>query len=788
MRASLAVYCGGILTASYVTDPARVVLVVPGTIAVLLFLLGYLAPHCNIWRTTLWLVIVFLAGLLWHGQWAASALHHQFPHQQAGSDVLVSGRIVSIPETDPISTGFEFQVRQGPELLAGQRLLLRDYSGLPVRAGQDWQLLVRLRPPYGTANPGAYDSESQLMQRGIRAVGYTRAGPDNRVLDNGGLSVAALRQYLLERLNRVLVSGSPAWQLLPALLIGYRGQISNSTRELLAATGTSHLFVISGLHIGLLAMLAYAGAGWLLRHSLPLRLSLTPRQNLAALCAIAVSTLYSLAAGFSLPTQRALVMVVVFMGASLCGKAVTLAGRFLLAMTLVLMLNPLAGMNAGFWLSFAAVGALLFFRPVTTGSGWRELLRAQWSIFVVLFLPLTVWMGQVTLIAPLVNLVAVPLMGMLLLPLAMLFLVVLLISETVGAVLMLPLHYLLQWTIDLLAVVDANPWLLPSWTVYMTVPEPFWPVLVCVVIAVLLLLLPLRTAMRWLAPVLLLPVLVSARQPNAGELILRVLDVGQGLAVLLRYGDRTLLYDTGAAFSDDFDMGAAVVVPVLRRLGVKQVDLLIVSHGDNDHSGGLGSVLQALPVKQLLLGQSPPEEMLNDSGDKALTWRFCRAGQQWHWQELELRMLHPERAYTESNLNSCVLRVQLGKLSVLFSGDINRRIEVELAREQGAALASTVLIAPHHGSKDASSYPFIKTVNPAWVIFASGAYNRFSHPAAEVQQRYRQLGARLLSTASGGMLSLRLDGDSETVEMSCYRLAQPRYWRRSQIQPACRYN
>lgn len=791
MRAGLAAYCAGILVGGFAIEPGRVA---QYALVALLFscvLLCYLAPSDRILRQLLFVVALFLVGVAWHGQWASRALRHELPHADAGLDVVLRGRIVSIPDTDRISTGFVLRVDDGPPLLRGESVRLRDYSGLSVRAGQRWQFDVRLRPPVGTANPGAWDSEAQYIQRGIRALGYTREGPDNRLLADAGLatgSVAALRQFLLERMNRVLTPDSAAWQLLPALLIGYRGQISSDTRELLAATGTSHLFVISGLHIGLIAMLVYTGSGFLFRLLLPLGLTLIPRQHPAVCCAILASALYSLLAGFSLPTQRALVMIVVFMGGGLLGKSLSLAVRFLLAMALVLTLNPLAGMNAGFWLSFTAVAALLFMGTGSTGSGFAELLRTQWRIFVALSLPLIVWMGQVTLIAPLVNLLAIPLMGMVLLPLAFLTLLVILVNESFASLLAVPLQYLLQQTVDVLELVRGSSAVLPDWRLDLSVPDPYWFGLLCMALAVVLLLVPLRATLRWLVPILLLPVLVSGREPIPNEMWIRILDVGQGLAIVMQYADKTLLYDTGAAFSGDYDMGAAVVVPVLRALGIRHLDLLVVSHADNDHSGGAASVLEAVPVTSLMVGQALPEATRAGSQNKRLTWRFCRAGQHWRWQNLDLTILYPDQSYADSNLNSCVLRVQLGEASVLFSGDINRDVEYQLARQWRQNLASTVLIAPHHGSKDASSYPLLKTVNPAWVVFSSGAYNRFSHPARQIQQRYRQQGSQLLSTASGGMISLRLRGNSESVAVSCYRQAQPRYWRRSQIQPACRYN
>ncbi|MCB1664377.1 MAG: DNA internalization-related competence protein ComEC/Rec2 [Pseudomonadales bacterium] len=737
------------------------------------------------------LLAALCAGLGWGigtGQFRLQAL---LPAELEGQDFWVQGRVVSLPERRERAQQFLLRVSrscfvllpadcdEGEQRFRDRLVQLSYYGQASIAPGQRWWWRVRLNRPHGFANPGSFDFEAWLLMQGIAARGYVRDTAFNRQLGAGASGLQGLRHGLREALQPLLAPLRNGGILL-ALILGDRSQLPVAQWEIFTVTGTNHLVVISGLHVGFIALLGYGVGNRLVRLSTTLLLRL-PAQKWGALSAMVAALLYSLLAGFSLPTQRALVMVLVFMSARLLARELLPSFAYCLALCVVLLINPLSPLGAGFWLSFGAVGTLLFayagrhrLRPEEgAGLSWRTRLwhwcRPQFSVFIGMSVPLLMWTGQSSLLAPLANLFAIPLVSLLVVPFALISAVILAISAPLAG-----------W---LLGVADHLLVLLLWWLETLTAWQGGRATLVAggvsgmallfAVAGSLMLLLPAGWPGRWLGALCFAPLLwPKSLAPPAGQLSLTVLDVGQGLAIVARTASHALLYDTGPAFSEEFDAGTGVVVPFLRRQGIRELNMLVISHGDSDHRGGMGSVLESLPVRRQLLSLPAP---LSDGAEP------CHAGQAWEWDGVRFAMLAPPpgNAY-RGNDSSCVLRIEAGGQTVLLTGDIERPAEGRLVAEQGARLHAELLIAPHHGSNTSSSLGFLAAVAPATVVYSAGYRSQFGHPAPAVAERYADLGVRAWNTALSGALSFTLGNAGQPQQAWLpreYRLEEPRYWR-----------
>lgn len=719
-----------------------------------------------------------LAAFLWAWWQAEQRLALDIPAALEGRDLLLRGTLVSLPEIDGRATRFVFQVRereqQGTWVAFAPTLRLSWYDAPPVRAGQGWQLQVRLKRRHGFRNPGGFDYAGWLFQNGVTATGYVRAGDAAQTwpaLDTRRADVR-LRAVVEQRLRPLLTHVREAG-LLRALTLGAADGISAQAWEVYRATGTSHLVSISGLHIGLVAGLGFGCGRWLWSRSQRLTQRIAaPRA--AALAALFAATLYAALAGFSIPTQRAWIMALVILAGTLLARPGHAVHSLALALVAVLIFDPFAVLSPGFWLSFVAV-AIIFMqqaqesaargRRATLLDSGRQLVRMQLALTLGL-LPFTLlFFGQSGWVAPLANLFAVPWTSLLLVP------------PLFAALLCLyPLPWLAQWLLVLAGwiasvMLDVLGWLaaLPGAVVGM--PETPLPVIVAAMAGVVLWLLPRGTPQRGLAGLLLLPLLTwTAPRPAPGTAWFTLLDVGQGLAAVVQTARHTLVYDTGPRFSAEFDTGSAVVAPFLAAQGVRQVDLLVVSHGDNDHSGGAAALDARLPVYRTL--SSVPQQF---------TWRRanrCAAGQQWNWDGVVFRMLHPDAgAGSSENDASCVLQVHaIDGTGVLLPGDIEAAAERHLVARYGNGLRSEILVAPHHGSRTSSTPDFIAAVAPEHVLFPAGYRNRYGFPSARVLDRYRALGSETLVTAATGAIRFQLGAPQASSAPLLERDRVRHYW------------
>ena len=694
------------------------------------------------------------------------------PSEWEGQDLRVVGVIAGLPDRLKERTRFEFDIERieespGPESAIEMpwRVRLNWYRDAPrLRSGERWRLQVRLKRPRGFANPGGFDYEGWLFRRGLAGTGYVRAGSNERIAP-GPWSLSRVRRSLSERVDAAL-GPAPLRPLIKALALGMRGEMSSLQWEVLRSTGTAHLMAISGLHVGLVAGLTFGFCS--LAWRLPgLSVLLVDAKRVGAGAAIAAAFVYAALAGFSVPTQRAALMVTCLMLAILTRRPAAptaLLGRALLA---VLILDPFAVSEAGFWLSFCAVAFIFYgvtgrlaLRRSPMQSFWWRYGRIQCLLGIAL-LPLGfLFFGEYPLVAPLANAFAVPWVSALVVPPVLAGTLAAALVPAVGA-LLLELGHLalsglwsgLEFLAGIIPVLPAGP--APS----------RWQVLAALVGA-LMLFAPRGTPARWLGALWMAPLFLASSAPvPEGALRVTVLDVGQGSSLVLRTRDHTLVYDTGPRFSDRFDAGAAVVVPYLRHLGIREIDTLVLSHRHQDHVGGAESLLQGVAVRQVMTNVSPWTRRAT----------FCRAGRQWEWNAVRFAVLHPSRdERATGNEGSCVIRVRVGETAVLLTGDIGERSERALLEQH--ALQSDLLMVPHHGSSTSSSAAFLDAVNPRLAVVSYGYRNRFGLPDSEVMARYRSRGIPVLRTATEGAIEIDLHPDGVLGAPRRYRRERPRYW------------
>lgn len=716
-------------------------------------------------------------GLLWALLRAGSLLWAPFPDELARAPLVVEGRIASIPAETGFATRFLFGVerirveRRGaePSEVRLRGLVRLSWYGCPqtLKAGERWRLPVRLKPPHGFANPGGFDYERWLFEQGVMATGSLRNGEDPVRLDPGagGWWLTRLRQGLAGHLAGVL-GDHPALGLVQALTIGERSGLEPQDWEALTRTGTNHLVAISGLHVGLIAAAAYflVRRLWGLAPRLTLALA-APRAG--ALGALVAALLYAGLAGFAVSTQRALVMLALVLAALVWERTLRPWHALSLAIAGVLLVDPAACLSVGAWLSFAAVAVLIYGLGGRLPSRdlWARWGRAQWAVGLGLLPLLLALLGRASLVAPLVNLVAVPVFSLVLLPLV---LVTGLLSLVPG--LGAPLVWtadLLGWCLAGLERVAAWPWAAGSLS-----ERPLW-IWGAAGLGMALLLAPRGLPGRWVGAALALPlVLLRPAAPGFGDLWVTLLDVGQGLSVVARTAAGTLVYDTGPGYDTGFNTGSLVVAPFLQTRGIDQVDVLVLSHGDRDHAGGAAGLMARVPVVRVLSGEPSALGLpLELQGVEP-----CRAGQGWEWSGVRFRFLHPGESVAEGNDASCVLRIETGGRAVLLPGDVGRAVEARLVEDASAQLRSAVLVAGHHGSATSTSAAFLSAVAPALVLYSAGYANPFGFPAREVRERVAKRGIRALDTGVSGAIEFRLAADGSMEGPWTWRGRAGRLW------------
>ncbi|MBA3597393.1 MAG: DNA internalization-related competence protein ComEC/Rec2 [Methylibium sp.] len=755
-----------------------------------------------------------------------------------GRDVTVIGTVASLPRRAPEAWRFVFEVESAQlderAVVLPARVALGWYARgaeqLPeLRAGQRWQVVLRLKRPHGLANPHGFDYELYLFERGVRATGYVRTvkGARNELLtERAGHAVDRVRQGVRDAIGQ-RVSDPATAGVLAALAIGDQAAIEREDWALYRDTGVAHLMSISGLHVTMFAWVAGLAGTWLWRRSRRAMLR-CPAPSAGRWIGLGAALAYAVLAGWGVPAQRTVLMLATTTLIGAAGLRWSWPLVWTSAAAVVSLIDPWALLQPGFWLSFVAVGLLLASGEarglVRTSSGLEPAgvmastaqsyaarpsgheaqaptLRASRDRFAAVRLRAPRWSGigrqlgrvmaggvrtqavatlglaplslvffqQLSVVGFAANLAAIPLVTLLVTPLALLGVLLPALWPLAGA-----LVDALDALLRVLAASDGA-----VWSVAAAAP---WAV-ACGLLGGALGLLPLPWRVRLLALPLVLPLLAPhVARPGERAFELTAIDVGQGTAVLVRTARHSLLFDTGPRYSIESDAGERVLLPLLRSFGERRLDLLMLSHRDTDHVGGAAALLRALPVTALTSSLEAGHPLLALAGEHGTSVRRCEAGQRWAWDGVSFEVLHPDGPMldaavsrkTKPNSLSCVLRIGGhwggAARSVLLSGDIERADEAQLVARDAGRLSSEVLLVPHHGSKTSSSALFLDAVSPRLAVVQAGYRNRFDHPAADVLARFEARGIAVLASARCGAWTYGPQGES------CRRDAVRRYW------------
>ncbi len=739
----------------------------------------------------------FVAGLFIAVFSAQKQLDARLPEALEGQDIILQGRIQDIPEFRRASDSqdknidgglrFRFSIQQAFKPGNDRRLPLSGTVRLgwykdwkPVAADETWRLRVRLKRPSGFMNPGGFDYEKWLFTERIIATGYVRkakSGSTNqRIVIAPWWSVNQLRERIHKTIQQQVMDKSAA-VILSALSIADRSLLSRAQWQLLQQTGTSHLVAISGLHIAIVAGFAFLPVLVLWR-VFPRLNERMPVPVAGAVLGIVFASCYAMLAGFTLPTQRALVMVIIALFGLVSRRYYPASTILSMALVAVLLLDPLAAMTVSFWLSFLAVSIILVIvrRQMHIDKPRLHSLTLQIILSLGMF-PLTLlFFGTGSLVAPLANIVAIPWVALIVVPLTLL------------GVLFMPISGFLSNGILNVAALAVD-WLF-NWLDYLngfdllTVDLPAIPVvyLLLAFAGFLCFLLPKGFPARWLAIFFILPaMLFTPAKPDSGAFFYTLLDAGQGMASVLRTKNHILVYDTGKRLNDNFDVGRLVVVPYLKAKGIRKLDILMLSHEDNDHRGGAKAVLAHYNVNQIL------------SSDLTILPKYpvtmCKAGQTWQWDGVSFEVLSPPESWVKhegveasenpmlsDNNRSCVLRIFNQQYSLLLTGDIEKRVEQRLL-SQYQDLKTDVIIVPHHGSRTSSSQSFLDAIQAKLALLPVGYRNRFGHPKVDVIERYKTRGIHVLDTIENGALELIFPASSgQPIDIKAWRKEQGGFW------------
>jgi competence protein ComEC len=728
------------------------------------------------------LAIFFLLGFLWGEMNFYFRSQEVFPSVFEGKNIIVEGQVEGVPVNSLQTQEFQLsikkindQVWQGKVNLSWYKT---KYMHIPIlKPGEKWRLTVKLKKPRGFRNPGSFDYEAWLFEQNIKAKGYVYSAQKLHSEKNYKLLGKAGWHNWIEQVRQMLgekwQSFAAHWPLLGVLLaftIGLTGNITPEQWQVFTNTGTIHLISISGFHINLIAGMAYVIIYFFWKR-ITFLCERWPAQRAGALGAIIIGAIYSLLAGFSIPTQRSFITLSLFMGGLLFQRKTNLWQCFRWSVLIVTLLDPFAPLNLSFWLTYSAVGIILYAISdpiISTKKSWYSFqywwpsLKLQLQIFLGLIPFSLFWFSQVSISSLWANLVAIPVTGFLILPLGLISILIEELYFPWAIFFMKMAHYCLEKLYLYLSWISHEHPVIFAWSLSDT-----WMLLLGVV-GVLIILAPRGFPCRWLGFIFWLPLLCPLKKNiNDGEAYFSLLDVGQGLASVIQTKNHTVVFDTGPKFSEYFDTGLAVVLPYLRNQHIKKIDALVISHKDLDHSGGLQSILAHMPVNKV---------WVNDP-HILKTAHLCEPDIEWTWDGVTFKFLTKGlEQFTDTNDTSCVLKVSNGSHSILLPGDLETRAEKVLVKNYGKDLQADVLIVGHHGSKTSSSVGWLKAVEPKYGLFATGYLNRYHFPNAVVVARYDKMGIHHYSTTDCGIITVIISKKDRQLEAKCYVKSHPYFW------------
>lgn len=794
--------------------PAYLVLFSLGVIAVSFFPL--LPPLHALWCLPIFIALIirytralWLIALLFGVGWGIYAGHQlvamQLEESLVSKEINVIGVISDLPEQTHQRLRFTMKVRAANSRLHDdlvmqgfpRKIQLSWYNAygkdkdepLPeLTVGQAWKLTVKLKRPRGFANPGGFDYQAWLLRQGIGATGYVVQSANNGLVE---IDPAALtwREWIDQQrqlLQRWILKNSDSYErgILIALLIGDSAHVEKEQWNRMQKTGTSHLIAISGLHVGFLALFGFF-LGLIVGKCVQLLWRSCPAFFIAWVTAILCAAFYSALAGFNIPTVRTLIMLSVFYLACLWQRNVRIADIFCCALALMVIIDPLAAYDMGFWLSFGAVALLLFYfsgRWVAKtdaafwgGMTWQNLLvgfiRSQWVMFIGLLIPLSVLVSSVSLVAPLANAVAIPVITFVVVPLLLIGAGLQSLFPLVSNGLLTFAGFTLEWLKIFLQ------FLLDVAGDYASPIVAFSPSLALLIaLSCLVLLLPkglLHRSLGWcgLAAGFLMAYMLE--QPNVPDLKITAMDVGQGTSVVVQVRGQTLVYDTGPKYTDSFDAGGAILAPYLYAQAINEVDALVVSHSDMDHAGGLTGFLEKVKAKQIITG----DPAISSAHKNFSEIQNCHEKKSWQWHQVSFEFLPVIiTPRTTDNNKSCVLLIRYQDQTILLPGDIETRVEHQLLADKKFPGNLTLVFAAHHGSRTSSGPRFVRHVSPDFVVYSAGFRSQHGHPHPQVRRRYESAGSREFNTADSGAIVFSWYENNNAPVISEQRKQEQRYW------------
>ncbi|SMM99306.1 DNA internalization-related competence protein ComEC/Rec2 [uncultured Candidatus Thioglobus sp.] len=708
---------------------------------------------------------IFLLGFAWMGIISIQVLKSEIKDEHLNKPILVTGKIVELPEKLAYKTKFIFKTNSPFK----GRLKLAWYDDKKhqkppnLHTGDTWQLLLKIKDNNGYQNLGGLDYEKWLFYQRIDATGYVRHSIFNqRISANSSYSINQIRQKIQQDL-RPSLSKQSFGGVINALIIGDRSFINDKHWELFKSTNTTHLSVISGLHIGLISGFVFLLAQLLWRQSTRLTLIL-PAQVIGAYFGLLSAFLYALIAGFSIPTGRAFIMASVVFVSIILRRHHNTWQLYGLALILVLANNPLSVFSVGFWLSFYVVAVIIYASKRHQQKSWLYRLIYIQLLISIATLPLIAWFfSGGSILSPIANLIAIPVFSFITTPFSLMGALLSLsnlpyLGELCLSIANQSLVYL-SFLLEYLQQLNFNLWhYTPSSSLD----------LIALILVVLITILPKQLKLLWLSPLILALILFApSSQLKPQQVLITTLDVGQGLANIVQTKNHTLLFDTGAYYRSGFNLAEAVILPYLNAKNIQHLDKIIISHGDNDHIGGLKTLLKTISVDEILT--SVPEKIQQ-------TTTKCQQYQQWQWDGVKFEILSPAKnSQLKSNNASCVLKISNAKHSLLLTGDIEKKAERYLVKNLAKTLNSDVMIAPHHGSKSSSTEEFLNAVSPTLIVVSSGFQNRYRHPHKTIIKRYQGNGIKMLQTACAGQIDIILD---DKITVTEYRKTSARYYMR----------
>ncbi len=717
--------------------------------------------------------LIILLGFSWTHLFAYHSLNPQISSDIVGNEVNVKGHIVELKTYTQEYSQFIFKLLtpslESSDALVAKKVLLSWYQPkYQLRKGQLCHLTVKLKKPWGFSNPGAWDYEKTLFLQGITARGYVRQGTC-QLAEIEVRKLSHLRESWINNFLHKSANYDNA-AFMQALTFAYRENITDQHWNILRKTGTAHLLAISGLHLSAVAFIVFLVIQKIYCMSATL-CNVIPARTVAAVAAIFATLFYAYLAGFTLPTQRALIMVALALSAILLRRPMFSLSVYSSALLLVLIINPLAVLTAGFWMSFLAVLFIFIALNATKSLGSKKftskLIRIgliQCYLGVALFPISLLIFSEASIISPLVNLLAIPYVSFIVLPL-------LLFAQSIF---LLGIENI-EWLLNLIDMLLAGLWWgLEGFASTEYAAWQFKPTLVgviCFEAGLYILVQAKGFPAKYLAWMLLLA-MFALKEPSlkGGQLRMTTLDVGQGLAVVIELPHYTLLYDAGMRSRSGLNTGRIVIQPYLEWRNIQTVDMAIVSHNDNDHAGGMHWLLENTEVETLVVSNEP-------SLYSARHVTICRAGDQWQSGNVTFHMLHPpDKWQSNDNNRSCVLQISHPAGTILLTGDIEKLAEEWLVEQYGDKLASDLITAPHHGSRSSSSYRFVDRVHPQTVVFSAGYMNRYGFPHATISQRYQDRGTQIVDTIHHGAVTFLFDIEKGIQMQTGHRLKNKRYW------------